>query len=140
MKLVTAWFGTFLLDEEDRVVEKAIFPPDPAEISKRLEAMERGEVLAEEEELAGGRPLLVRENRLAILGDVMEFLQPDLRPEDYGFDRGILGIAMLSRSRSKLKSSSSPDEHIIQAIRTIDDLGKIINILEEEDLKRKISA
>ncbi|MDO9537879.1 MAG: ribosomal biogenesis protein [Thermoplasmata archaeon] len=131
MKLVTTWFGTFLLDDESKVIEKSLFPIEPAEIARRLLSMEKGEVLPEEEELAGGRPMIVREKRLAILGDVLDFEQPDIRPEDFGFDNSILGKAMQSKGREKVKASTKPDEHIVQAIRTIDDLTKIANLMSE---------
>jgi nucleolar protein 56 len=131
MKLVTTWFGTFMTDDEGQVLEKCLFPKDAHEIALRLETMQCGEVLAEEEELAAGRSIFVREKRLAILGDVMDFQQPNIRPEDYGFGQEILGMAMQSRGRDKVRASASPDEHIVQAIRTIDDLGKIINLMSE---------
>jgi nucleolar protein 56 len=131
MKLVTTWFGTFITDDEGQVTEKCLFPKDGADIAARLEQMQRGEILAEEEELVAGRDVFVREKRLAILGTVLDFQQPDIRPEHFGFGQEILGMAMLSRGRDKVRASASPDEHIVQAIRTIDDLGKIINLMSE---------
>ncbi|MBA3045036.1 MAG: ribosomal biogenesis protein [Candidatus Thermoplasmatota archaeon] len=131
MKLVTTWFGTFILDDGDNILEKTLFPADPEEIAKRLQSMEAGEILPEEEGLADGRPMLVREKRLAILGDVLDFEQPDIRPDDFDIDRTLLGKAMLSKGREKVKASTRPDEHIVQAIRTIDDLTKIANLMSE---------
>jgi nucleolar protein 56 len=131
MKLVTAWFGTFLLDDDFRILDKSIFPADPEEVAARLGAMERGEVLAEEEALASGKRVLVREKRLAALGDVIDFPQPDLRPERYGADSSLLGKAMLAKGREKVRASTKPDEHIVQAIRSIDDLTRIVNLMSE---------
>ena len=131
MKLVTTWFGAFITDDDGHIHEKCLFPKEASEIASRLEQMQRGEVLAEEEELTAGRAISVREKRLAILGMVQDFDPPDIRPEDFGFGKEILGMAMQSRGRAKVRASSSPDEHIVQAIRTIDDLGKIINLMSE---------
>jgi nucleolar protein 56 len=131
MRLVTAWFGTFITDDDGRILEKALFPGDPGEISKRLQAMDAGEVLPDERKLAAGRPLCVREKRLAELGDVLDFPQPDLRPDDFGFRQELLGRAMLLKGRDKVRAQATPDEHIVQAIRTIDDLTRIINLMSE---------
>ena len=131
MRLVTTWFGTFILDDDGQIVEKTLFPRDVEEIAARLRAMDRGEILAEEEELAGGRTLAVREKRLELLGSYDKFEQPVIEPADFGFDLGILSEAMLSKGREKVKASISPDEQVVQAIRTIDDLTKINNLMSE---------
>jgi nucleolar protein 56 len=131
MRLVTTWFGSFITDDDGNVTEKRLFPPDPAEIAKRLNAMERGDVLPEEGEIAAGKAVSVRERRLSVFGIIEEFQQPDIRPEEHGFGNEILGMAMLCRGRDKVRTKSSPDEQIVQAIRTIDDLGGIINLMSE---------
>ncbi len=131
MKLFTTWFGTFILDDEGQIIEKMLFPKDEKEIASRLELIDNGEILAEEEELAGGKELEVGEKRLELLGGFSDFQQPDIKPEDFGFSLTILNKAMLSRGREKVKASTSPDEQIVQAIRAIDDLAKIINLMSE---------
>ncbi len=131
MKLVTTWFGTFLLDDDGQVVEKNIYPKDAGEIAARLRTMENGEILPEEEELVGGRSVVVREKRLELLGEVMSFEEPELSPEDYGFPQGLLGQAMVLLGKEKVKVSATPDEQILQAIRAIDDLTKTINLMSE---------
>ncbi len=131
MKLVTTWFGAFVTDDDGRVTESKLFPADPDEISKRLEAVDSGGVLPEEEELARGRSLCVRERRLADLGDLLEFPQPEIEPEDHGFSHELLGAAMLCVGKNRVRARASPDEHIVQAIRTIDDLTKIVNLMSE---------
>ena len=100
MRLVTTWFGCFVLDDGNRIVEKNLFPADPAEISRRLETVNAGGLLPEEEKLARGRDVCVRERRLSELGSLIDFAQPDLRPEDFGFTGELLGKAMLSVGRS----------------------------------------
>lgn len=131
MRLITTWFGTFIIDDEGQVLEKTLFPADAQEIAKRLGTMDAGEMLAEEEELAGGRTLEVREKRLELLGDVIPFQQPDLPAEEFGFGQELLSQAMVRLGREKVKVRTTPDEQILQAIRTIDDLTKTINLMSE---------
>ncbi|MFO7619183.1 MAG: ribosomal biogenesis protein [Thermoplasmata archaeon] len=131
MRLVTTWFGVFLLDDDFKVLEKILFPPDPAEIAKRLQSMDSGEILREETALASGNPIIVGEKRLSTLGNLVEFDRPDILPEDFGFDGALLGKAMLLKGRDQFRASATPDEHIVQAIRTIDDLTKTINLMSE---------
>ena len=131
MRLVTTWFGTFIVDDEGQIVDKTLFPKDSGEIAKRLEAIDRGEVLAEEEELAGGRELDVSEKRLELLGAFSGSESPDIKPEDFDYSMSLLNKAMLSRGRAKVKGSATPDQQIVQAIRAVDDLTKIINLMSE---------
>ena len=131
MKLVTTWFGTFIVDDEGQILEKTLFPQDEKEIASRLELIDKGEVLVEEEELADGQELEVGEKRLELLGTYSNIPLPDIKPEDFGFSMIMLNKAMLSRGREKVKASISPDEQIVQAIRAIDDLTKITNLMSE---------
>ena len=131
MKLITTWFGTFIVVSEGQIVEKTLFPQNEKEIANRLELIDKGEILAEEEELAGGKELEVCEKRLELLGKFSDSQQPDIKPEDFGFNMILLNKAMLSRGREKVKASTTPDEQIVQAIRAIDDLTKIINLMSE---------
>jgi nucleolar protein 56 len=130
MRLVTTWFGVFILDDDDKVVKKNLFPRDAEELAIRLRAMDDGQILAEEEGLADDE-VLVREERLELLGDYVPFEEPDIAPEDFGFTQALLSEAMVSLGREKVKASSTPDEQVLQAIRTIDDLTKTINLMSE---------
>lgn len=131
MRLVTTWFGTFILDDEGQLVRQTPFPKEVAEIAKRLRTIDEGQILAEEEELAGDMDVLVREKRLELLGDYVLFEEPDLDPEKFGFSQSLLSQAMVSLGKEKVKGSSTPDEQILQAIRAIDDLTKTINLMSE---------
>lgn len=131
MRLVTTWFGTFITDAEGRILEKRLFPTGTEEIAKRLGAMDAGDVLSEETEITAGKPISVCERRLAAIGNYEDFTPPEILPEDHGFSIDILGKAMLCRGRDKVRARATPDEHIVQAIRTIDDMGKIINLMSE---------
>jgi len=131
MKLVTMWFGAFILDDDGRISESRLFPKEPAEIAKRLSAMDAGEVLPEEMDIAAGKPIDVCERRLSTIGMYIQSDRPDLKPEDFGFDLLLLGKAMQLKGRDKVRASTTPDEHILQAIRTTDDLTKTINLMSE---------
>ncbi len=131
MKLITTWFGTFLLDDDDQVAEKSLFPSVAKEVAVRLQTLEKGEILPEEEELVGGRPVIVREKRLELLGELVSFEEPNLPPEDFGFSQELLAQAMVQLGKEKVKVSATPDEQVLQAIRTIDDLTKTINLMSE---------
>ena len=36
MRLITTWFGTFIMDDEGQVLENTLFPMDAKEIARRL--------------------------------------------------------------------------------------------------------
>ena len=50
MILVTKWFGTFLC-EENKIIDKRLFPKDAGAIAEKLAHMQRGGTLPEEQEL-----------------------------------------------------------------------------------------
>jgi nucleolar protein 56 len=131
MRLVTTWFGVFVLDDGGEVFDKTLFPMSADEVAVRLRAIDEGQILAEEEQLAGDGDVLVREKRLELLGDYVPFEEPEISPEDFGFSQALLSEAMVSLGRQKVKASSTPDEQILQAIRAIDDLTKTINLMSE---------
>jgi len=59
MRLITTWFGTFIVDDEGKVLEKTLFPKDKEALAIHLKSINDGEILAEEEELAAGRDIQV---------------------------------------------------------------------------------
>lgn len=137
MQLITTWFGTFLF-EDGEIVGKILFPAEAGEIALRMRAIENGEILAEEEELASsgfgggaGEQIIVCEERLEALGEVMIGEVPFISPEEHGFDGRLLNRAMLEVGKEKVRTGTSPDEQILQAIRAIDDLSKTANLLSE---------
>jgi len=131
MRLVTTWFGSFVVDGSGKVLEHSIFPKDANEISERISMIEKGEILPEEEELAAGRELCVREKRLELLGEFSSFEQPDILPQDHGFEPQLLSQAMIRLGKEKMRRGGTPDEQIMQAIRAMNDLTKIINLMSE---------
>lgn len=127
--LVTKWFGAFLCDE-GKVRRAAVFPKDPKEIADRLDRMKRGEVLKEEQELAGSANQ-VTDKRLRDIGKVVKFDSSFIKPENYGFTVDIYREATIALAKLAVKASVSPDVHLGQAVRAYGDLVFTGNMLSE---------
>lgn len=132
MRLVTTWFGSFLLDEE-RVAKSAPFPKDAAEIARRLRLVEDWKVLDEERELLRAAPeVFVSEPRLERAGGRMTSSPaPFLNAEEHGFDRALLHAAMVALARLRMRAAPTPDDHLAQAVATLDDVNESHNTLLE---------
>jgi nucleolar protein 56 len=132
-KLVTTWFGTFLV-ERGKVVKQVLFPKDAKAIAERLKARSEDKVLDEERAISVNvRELKVSEGRLSPLGPVSKSLhdmEVSMRPEIYGFSKNLYQEAMLVLGRSRMKEIAE-DRYIIQAVKAIDDLNKTANLLSE---------
>ncbi|MCK4757617.1 MAG: ribosomal biogenesis protein [Thermoplasmata archaeon] len=130
MKLVTTWFGVFII-EDDKVLEHMLFPKDAEQIASRMQAIQKGRILAEEEELATGKQLFVFDERLDMVGELLFDNPPFISPEDYDFSSQLLNRAMIIVGKDMVRTSGSPDQQILQAIRAMDDLDKTNNLLSE---------
>jgi nucleolar protein 56 len=132
MILFTNWFGSFLYEDE-KIVKSRLFPKDPKEIAKRLNAVGNGEILEEEKKLAEGlERFLVLDGRLNKLGgELIEEDVPYLNPEDFGFSGDMLHAAMMIFAKEKAKVTITKDENIAQAINALDDLIQTSNLLSE---------
>lgn len=67
MIIVTKWFGVFLVDK-DKVVRSILFDKNPNTIAQKLSVVQRGEILPEEEQLAG-KHIHVAEARMSSWAD-----------------------------------------------------------------------
>jgi len=115
MKLVTKWFGVFLVDE-DKIVKYGLFPKNADEIAERLKKINDGKKTDEEKRLTKG--LKVEKGDFSI--DCV----------DYGFTYDLLHDASIKLG--KMLSSKIPeDRYVIQAVNAIDELNKAINIMTE---------
>ncbi len=130
MKLVTTWFGVFIM-EDDEVIQHTLFPKDADEIGKRMMTIQKGRILAEEEEMASGKQVFVFEDRLAMIGELLFDNPPFISPDDFDFSSQLLNQAMIILGKDMVRASGSPDQQILQAIRAMDDLDKTINLLSE---------
>ena len=129
MILVTKWFGAFLCDE-GKVRKAALFPKDSKEVAARLLAMRKGEVLAEEQQLASSARE-VADRRLHEFGKRVKFDSSFIKPENYGFTLDIYREATIALAKQAAKESVGPDVHLGQAVRAYSDLVFTSNMLSE---------
>ncbi len=127
--LVTKWFGSFLCDE-GRVRRAALFPKDAEEIAVRLDQMRKGEVLAEENGLAGSASQ-VSDRRLGDLGRMVKFDSSFIKPEAYGFSIDLYRDATILLAKRAVRTSVGPDVHLGQAVRAHGDLTFANNLVSE---------
>lgn len=133
MRLVTTWFGSFLLDD-GKVVEARPFPKDADAIASRLALVEDWKLLEEERELLRGRDeVFVSEPRLERAGgSLVREPDPFLKPEEFGYTRELLHEAMLALARRRMRKAVGPDDYLAQAVAAFDDLAEIANQLQEQ--------
>ncbi len=132
MYLVTTWFGSFLI-KDDEIVEKKLFPMDKEEIAQRLIRVEDWKMVREENELVKNlEEFFVLEKRLERIGGTYsqeELEQP--KPEDHGFSKSLLRDAMIEVAKKRLRKAVGTDDHVSQAVHAIDDLIRTSNLLSE---------
>lgn len=115
MKLVTKWFGAFLV-ENDKVIKYELFPKNPDEIAERLKKISDGKILDEEKRLV--KDLKVEKG------------EADIDCSDYGFTLDLLHDASIQLGKT-LSSKMPEDRDVIQAVNAIDEINKAINIMTE---------
>jgi nucleolar protein 56 len=132
MLLLTTWFGSFLLDD-GTVVEKRLFPTEPAAIADRLALVEDWKILAEERDLMGrADEVFVIETRLERAGGNRTTERPPfLKPEDFGFGRDLLHAAMVELAKRRMRKAIGPEDHLRQAVGALDELQEEENVLVE---------
>lgn len=132
MLLVTAWFGSFLLDE-GKVVHQRLFPKESGALADRLGKVEDWKVLDEERELLGlADEVFVTEPRLERAGGRFSQERPPfLDPEAFGFDRGLLHAAMVELAKRRMRKAIRPEDHLRQAVASVDDLLEQENTILE---------
>lgn len=132
MMLVTTWFGSFILDG-DEIVESMLFPKNAKDIAARMRRMRDSRVLTEEKALAEKLDdFFVLESRLEkIGGSRIDMQMPFIQPEEYGYSRELLHDAMMVVAKEDMTKAVGRDDHVSQAINTLDDLAKTTNVLTE---------
>ncbi len=130
MRLVTKWFGAFLVYGSE-VKDSRLFPNDAEAIAERLLRIRKGEVLDEERELAGSvENVLIGDRRLSSLGRFKpEKRITDIKPEPYGFERDTLHEALLILGRQMVLERRSDSDDIIQTVSAIDETIDALNTL-----------
>jgi len=129
--LKTEWCGVFLIDENG-VIDKKMFPKNAEEIAERLLAIERGNILEEEKFFEEEKPL-VEDRRFSGLYEICEKIpEVEINCEKYGYDKELLREASLILTERMIeKEHGRRERRISQAIYSIDDLLKTINVLNE---------
>lgn len=133
--LITKWFGTFLCDETT-VQKELLFPKQGKDISQRLRAIEKNNILAEEETIVENTQVLVNERRLQSLGSYTPqdpvFTSIVINPESYGFSQGLLHEASLLLAHERVQEQlQGEDLQLIQMVNALDDLIQTANLLSE---------
>ncbi len=129
MILVTKWFGVFLCDDQ-KVRRHLLFEKDPKTIAHKLAAIQRGEILEEEERLAQKR-MRVAEPRLSKLGKPEVFDSSFIKAEDYSYSMHLMQKVMVELGKIRTREPLSPDKFIVQSVRAMDDLIEMINLMSE---------
>lgn len=138
MYLITKWFGIFLI-ENNKIIEKQLFPKDHKKISKILQKIENNQILFEEKKILQNyqnKTINVCEKRLKKIGNYKSeddfFKNYDINPLDYNYSFELLqkasNVFLKDELDIKLKSK---DYQIIQMVKTLDSLIQISNLLSE---------
>ncbi|WP_088335721.1 C/D box methylation guide ribonucleoprotein complex aNOP56 subunit [Methanopyrus sp. KOL6] len=150
--------GVYAFDEEGNLVDHEPFPKDPNEILERLLKRERGEVLEEEEALLSRLDADVinfegtkadRERLEGVLDGELVVEFPNVageilreRARELAVEVGVVDSEEeyselvyevgMKLSKEKVRATvEERDQMIIQAINTIDDIDRILNILTD---------
>lgn len=131
--LVTKWFGAFLVDDKsNRVMDKRLMPHDADAAAEKLAEIQRGAILPEEKELAEGRARLsVGDRRQSELGRPELYDSSFIKASDYGFDDAFMHEVMLRLGKLRTSEPISRDKSLVQAIRDLDDLIEVSNLMSE---------
>ncbi|MBA3043519.1 NOP58 family protein [archaeon] len=115
MKLVTKWFGVFLV-ENNKIVKYELFPKNSDEIAKRLKKINDGTILDEEKKLTEG--LKIAKGEVSI------------DYADYSFTPDLLHDASIKLGKILFREIPE-DRYVIQAVNAIDELNKAMNTMTE---------
>jgi nucleolar protein 56 len=125
-RLVTTWYGTFLMVDDGNVLASSLFPKNVEEISDRLALIRGLEVLDEERRVAPrDGTFVVTEDRLLSL-DGAELADADApmvsppAPEDVGFAPGLLRKASLNMATAAIRDALPPDQPVVLYLRAMD--------------------
>ncbi|MFW6142222.1 MAG: NOP5/NOP56 family protein [Candidatus Saliniplasma sp.] len=129
--LYTTWFGVFII-EGGEVCDKILFDKDPDIIAEKRFKINKGDILDEEEKLAGKYGFIkVTENRLSGIGEIVSTDVSFIKPEDYSYSSEILQESLTKLGSLELRESVDQGEHLAKAVKTIQDLNDTINQLME---------
>jgi len=132
--VVTTWYGTFLLDDEE-VVRAISAPSEPTGLAERAHLRRDGSLTPEEAELLAGSDSAewhTRDRRLASRGlrydpdAPLTVPGPSREP-----DRDRLSVALVADAERALVASWDPSVHMQEAVRAGVDLDRVRNLIGE---------
>ena len=127
--LKTKWFGVFLYD--DKIIDYTLFPKNPEEIANRLHKMMAGELLDEELPYKTHAPI-VNCHRQKAIGLYGLYNDINIVPQNFGYSLSLLQQSCILLTNKKIEEEQKDrTKRISEAIYTLDDTIKIINILYE---------
>lgn len=131
--LVTKWFGVFLIDDKsNRIMDKRLMPMDAVTTAEKLAEIQKGGILPEEKELAEGRSKLsVGDRRQSELGKPEMYDSSFIQPKDFGYTDEFMHEVMLNLGKLRTSEPIARDKNLVQAIRYLDDLIEVSNLLNE---------
>ncbi len=135
MYLITKWFGTFLCDK-NKIKKQILFPKNAEKIVKRLQKIEKNDILSEEKKLTKETIVTVNEKRLEQIGEYVDddlfFKKICIEPEEYGFSQELFqNVSILLAQKKVDERLRSEDLQIIQMVNALDDLIQTANLLSE---------
>ena len=133
--VVTAWYGTFLLDPAGKVVRSERVPDDPEVLADRALMRRAGELTPEESAVLSdraGEEWTTSDRRLAAHGLRFDESAPASPPG--GTDRGnhvAFRAALLRAAERGLETAWDPSVHLEEAVRAVADLDRVRNLVGE---------
>jgi nucleolar protein 56 len=125
-RLLTTWYGSFLMDGDGKVRASAPFPRSAEEIANRLRTIREGHVLDEE------RKISPREGTFQVLEDRLATIQGATRvdpgpsgpfppaPESLGFLPDLLRSASLELASTAIRGALPTDQPVVLYLRAMD--------------------
>lgn len=134
--LVTKWFGSFLFDNEKKIIEKTVFPKNKQVLKNYLDKINHQKILDNERALAKNKDPYVYEKRLQSIGNYQPttpfFQDIHLPMESFDFSLKLLQSILLDLTEQEVNQSLSlPDYQVIQQVNALDELQHIANVLSE---------
>jgi nucleolar protein 56 len=129
-RLVTTWYGTFLIGEDREVLASALFPKAAEEIAERLEAIRSGELLVEEHTVAPkeGDFGVLEDRQLSLPGATLHEEAASASapppPQELGFALELLRDAALAHAAKAVREALPPDQPVMLYLRAMDHLER----------------
>ena len=134
-RVVTAWYGTFLLDPDGKVVRSQRVPDEPETLADRALRRRAGELTPEEAAVLserGTEDWTTSDRRLAAHGLRFDTSAPSSPPSDT--TRGSIVAfreALLRAAERGLETAWDPSVHLEEAVRAVADLDRVRNLVGE---------